>query len=582
MNKKLLVMAGFAALIALAGCGKREEVVATVGKGKITMSQYRDVLMQRFRTEDNVRRKSPKEQEQVLREMAINEAKYQAALDRKIDQRPELKDEIENAAKRKALDLLYQQEVVDKVVSEQTVKDFYDKSGEEIKARHILLRTTPIDTAKAVDTVRVKARMDSIKGAIEKGLDFKTAAKMFSEDASSVADSGNLDWFPWGRMVDEFQGPVWKGKKGEMVGPVHTQYGYHLILVEDRRKVENRSPYEQDKERIKAQMKEMLGEKMNETAQNYLKDLRKKHDLTYDEDVLAMFRGRVSDPTVTKTESLDPVFTDEQKQKVVASYDDGKVTVKDLIEKIGNNAHRVTWTDPESTHDLVHAIVEPKLLEAEAKKDGLLKKAQNDKDVIEQKKQAVIRVLEKEEVTDKIAPTEQDERAWYQNHLENYILPEQRIVREIFLKDDSAKAVMIRAKALKGESFTKLAQKYNEKESTKPDTGRIGPFEQKRFGLTGSATFTLAKPGDVSEVVKNGKNYSVIKLLDIIPSRTKSFEEAKAQTSRELRQAKTDEAQKALETMVLNKFKFTIKEDAVARAFPDNQQAAKPDSAKKG
>lgn len=582
MNKKLLVMAGLAAMIALAGCGKREEAVATVGKGRITISQYRDALMQRFRTEDNVRRKSPKEREQVLREMAINEAKYQEALDRKIDQRPELKDELENAAKRKALDLLYQQEVAEKIVSEQTVKDFYDKSGEEIKARHILLRTTPIDTAKAVDTVRVKARIDSIKGAIEKGLDFKTAAKMFSEDASSVADSGNLDWFQWGRMVDEFQGPVWKGKKGEMIGPVRTQYGYHLVVIEDRRKVENRPPFDQDKERIKAQMREMMGEKMNETAQNYLKDLRKKHDLNYDEDALAMFRGRVNDPTVTKTESLDPVFTDEQKQKVAATYDDGKVTVKDLIEKIGNNAHRVSWSDPESTHDLVHAIVEPKLLEAEAAKSGLLKKAQNDQGVIEQKKQAMIRVLEKEEVTDKVAPTEQDERAWYQNHLESYILPEQRLVREIFLKEDSVKAVQIRNKALKGENFTKLAQKYNEKESTKADTGRIGPFEQKRFGLTGPAIFALAKPGDVSDVVKSGKNYSVIKLLDIIPSRTKSFEEARAQASRELRQAKTEEAQKALEAMVLNKFKFAIKEDAVARAFPDNPQAAKPDSAKKG
>ena len=582
MNKKLLVLVGLIAIVVLAGCGKREEVVATIGRSDITMSQYRDALLQRFRTEDNVRRKSAQDREQVVREMAINEAKYQEALARKIDQRPEMKDQLDNLAKRKALELLYQQQVIDKVVSETAMKEYYDKSGEEIKARHILLRTTQVDSTKAIDSARVKTRIDSIKQAIDHGLDFKAAAKMFSEDASSAADSGNLDWFPWGRMVDEFQEAAWKAKKGDLVGPVRTQYGYHLILIEDRRKAENRPPYEQDKDRIKAQLREADAQKMNDVAQQYLGDLHTKHKLAYDEDVLAMFRGRVNDPTVTKTESLDPVFTDQQKAQVAATYDDGKVTVKDLIDKVGNNAHRVSWNDPGSTHDLVHAIVEPKFLEVESAQQGLIKKAADDKDVIDQRKQALIQVLEKEEVTDKVAPTDQDTRTWYQNHLENYIQPEQRIVREIFIKEDSAKAVMVHAKAMKGENFTKLALKYNEKESTKADTGRIGPFEQKRFGLIGAAIFALQKTGDVSGVVKNGKNFSVIKLLDMAPSRTKSFEEAKAQASREVRQAKTDEAQKALEAMVLNKFKLNIKQDALARAFPINEQAAKPDSTKKG
>ena len=582
MNKKLWVMAGLAALIALAGCGKREEVVATVGSGKITMAAYRDALLQKFRTEDNVRRKSLPEREQVLREMAIAEAKYQEALARKIDERPEVKEDLDNMAKRKALDLLYQQEVVDKVITDAAAKEYYDKSSEELKARHILLRTSPVDTAGAVDSARVKARMDSIKSAIGKGLDFKVAAKLFSEDSSSAADSGNLDWFPWGRMVDEFQQAAWKAKSGEIVGPVKTQYGYHLIRVEERRKTENRPPFEQEKDRIKAQMREAEGQKMNDVARQYLEGLRKQRDLKYNEETLTTFRNKVNDPSVTKSAPLDPVFTEEQKAMVAATYDKGQVTVKDLIEKVGANAGRVPWGDPQSTKDLVHAIVEPKFLEDEGVRLGLVKKALGDKDLVEQKRQAMVRILEKEEVTDKINPTEQDERTYYQSHLENYIQPEQRVIREVFIKDDSSKAALVRSKALKGENFNKLALKYNEKESTKADTGRLGPFEQKRFGLVGSAAFGLQKPGDVSDVVKNGKNFSVIKLLDIVPSRTKSFEEARAQVGREYRQTKTDEMQKALEASLLEKHKLNIKQDKVALAFPDNAQAAKSDTTKKG
>lgn len=583
MTQKFLAVIGLAALLSLAGCGKREDVVATVGREKITMEEYREALMQKFRSEENIQRKGPEEREQVLREIAINDAKYQLALDRKIDQRPEIKQEIETLAKRKALDFLFQEEVVNAVLTEAKMREFYDRSGEELRARHILLKTTPVDTS-ALDTLKVKARIDSIKNAIEKGLDFKVAAKMFSEDATSAADSGNLDWFPWGRMVNEFQQAAWKAKPGEMVGPVRTQFGYHLIRVEEKRDVENRPPYEEQKERIKNQLREAEGQRMNDMAREFLNKLREKRGLKYNEETLTMFRQRAADPTVTKTAPLDPVFTEEQKKLVVATYDKGQVSVQDLIEKLGANASRVPWDDPQSTRDLVNAIVEPKFLEVEAEKQGFVKKAMGDPELVQQKRQAVVRILEKEEVTDKVNPTEDDERNWYQSHLQNHIQAEQRTVREIFIKEDSAKAALARSKALKGDNFVKLTLKYNEKESTKADTGRLGPFEQKRFGLIGNAAFQLQRMGDISEIVKSGKNFSVIQLLDIIPSRTKSFEEARAQVTRELRMAKTEEAQKALEAMVLEKYPLKVKKGQLARAYPMMEQpaAVKPDTVKKG
>jgi parvulin-like peptidyl-prolyl isomerase len=244
----------------------------------------------------------------------------------------------------------------------------------------------------------------------------------------------------------------------------------------------------------------------------------------------------------------------------------------------------VQWDVPQAAKDLVNAIVEPKLLEDEGERLGLVKKAMNDKEVGQQKRQTVMRLLEKEEVSDKINPKEEDERAYYQNHLQNYIQPEQRTVREIFVKEDSAKVASLRARALKGENFKKLALKYNEKESTKVDTGRLGPFEQKRFGLIGNAAFQLPKIGDVSDVIANGKNYSVVQLMDIVPSRTKSFDEARAQASREYRMAKTDEAQKALEAMLLEKYRLKIQDDKLSRAYPmmEPPAAAKPDTTKKG
>jgi peptidyl-prolyl cis-trans isomerase D len=235
---------------------------------------------------------------------------------------------------------------------------------------------------------------------------------------------------------------------------------------------------------------------------------------------------------------------------------------------VGPNAQRVNWNDAQSTTDLVNAIVEPKLLEADAEKQGFFKAAQKDPDVQREKRQAVVRLLEKEEITDKINPTGDDERRFYESHLADFIQPEMRTIREIFIKEDSAKAVQVRAQALKGGDFRKLAQRYNEKESTRPDTGRLGPFDEKRFGLIGKTAFALAKPGDISAVIPIGKNFSVVALLEVIPSRTKTFEEAAVDAKRLTRQALTDERQKALEKELLDKYKLTVDGKVLASAWP--------------
>ncbi len=551
----------------VAGCKSKDPVVAVVGKDKISAADFKSTAIERFRGEDNAMRKSYADRERLVREIAIGKAKVLEAQSRGIDKREEVKSEIDKMARQKALELLYTEKIIDAVITDEAAKKFYDKSGQEVRARHILLKTPPVDSA-GTDSVRVKARIDSITSAIKGGLDFKVAALQFSDDATSAADSGNLGWFPWGRMVDAFQDAVWGAEVGRLVGPVRTPYGYHLIIVEEKRPVQDRRPFEEMKAQIKGQLREVESQKLNDMARKFVDKLREDADSEYNNDNVEIFRRKLLDPTVTKSQSLAPVFTDQEKALVVATYKGGKVTVNDLIQKLGTNAARVKWDDANAVTDLTNAIVEPVLLDKAAESSGLMKRALQDKDVRQQSENTMVRLLEKEEVTDKVDPTDQDLLNYYNTHLENYIQPEQRVVREIFVKEDSAKCARIRERALNGENFRDLARRFNEKESTQPDTGRIGPFEEKRFGVIGRYAFALAKVGDVSEVIRSGKSFSVIQLLNIVPSRTKSFEEARAQVARECRQAQTDAAQRALEELVLKKFPLNVKSQALAEVWP--------------
>jgi len=103
---------------------------------------------------------------------------------------------------------------------------------QEVHARHILIR------AAAGDDKASKAAEDKIKAIIarlKKGEDFEKVAKEVTEDPSGKANGGDLGYFSKEQMVPEFSEIAFKLEKGQISEPVKTQFGWHVIKVEDTR-----------------------------------------------------------------------------------------------------------------------------------------------------------------------------------------------------------------------------------------------------------------------------------------------------------------------------------------------------------
>jgi peptidyl-prolyl cis-trans isomerase D len=82
----------------------------------------------------------------------------------------------------------------------------------------------------------VLSRMDFIRSEIlERGRDFAEMAQEYSQDMSNAENGGDLGWFGRGRMVDEFTDATFAMSEGEVSQPVRTQFGYHLIKLEEHR-----------------------------------------------------------------------------------------------------------------------------------------------------------------------------------------------------------------------------------------------------------------------------------------------------------------------------------------------------------
>jgi peptidyl-prolyl cis-trans isomerase D len=95
---------------------------------------------------------------------------------------------------------------------------------DSVQARHILL-----------SGVDAQAKIDSIKGLIERGQSFNQLAQEFSEDQGSKANGGELGWFKEGTMVPEFNDACFSSNKGDL-SVVTSQFGIHLIELTGKSK----------------------------------------------------------------------------------------------------------------------------------------------------------------------------------------------------------------------------------------------------------------------------------------------------------------------------------------------------------
>jgi peptidyl-prolyl cis-trans isomerase D len=144
-------------------------------------------------------------------------------------------------------------------VDEADLKAYYDQhldeflEGEQASARHILFRLAPDATEMARGEAELRA--NGVANIARSGADFAALASQHSEDPGSKDLGGDLGWFGRGQMVPEFENVVFSAKPGDIVGPVKSQFGYHVIKVEGFRPA-HQQPFEEVQEQIRFRVME--------------------------------------------------------------------------------------------------------------------------------------------------------------------------------------------------------------------------------------------------------------------------------------------------------------------------------------
>jgi peptidyl-prolyl cis-trans isomerase C len=193
----------------------------------------------------------------------------QAAEAKKIPDSAEFKQRLAFLRNKALMETVLGQEAK-AALTEPALHKIYDdatknaNSEQEVRARHILFRV-----ADPNDQAASKAAEDKVKNTIErlkKGEDFAKLATALTEDPSGKQDGGDLGYFTKDQMVPEFSAVAFGLDKGQVSEPVKTQFGWHVLKVEDKRMREP-PPFE----KVRAEIEEYASRK---AQTDFVKNLR--------------------------------------------------------------------------------------------------------------------------------------------------------------------------------------------------------------------------------------------------------------------------------------------------------------------
>ncbi|MFH0840071.1 MAG: peptidyl-prolyl cis-trans isomerase [Candidatus Omnitrophota bacterium] len=227
--KKIMfgVLAG-ALLLSFAGCaneGKR--ILAKVDGESITLKNFNDRIT-----------KLPKQYQDIVKaqkrnyldDLIMEKLLYKKAVKTGMDKDKETQDIIAEATKKIIIARLVEKEVEKKVkVSDDEARKYYDEHSEEFmlperwRASHIL-----VDTPEEANAIKQK---------LAQGASFDELAREKSKDATAKI-GGDIGYFSRGQLVPEFEEECYKLKVGEVGDVVRTQFGYHVIILTDKKNPE--------------------------------------------------------------------------------------------------------------------------------------------------------------------------------------------------------------------------------------------------------------------------------------------------------------------------------------------------------
>lgn len=241
-----------------------EEKVLAIVNGKEIKEADVDFAISRFPQQNQMFFKTEEGKKQLLEQIISYELIYNYSKDNNLENTEEFKAQLEAIKKDLLIQIGVRKTFENVTITDKEVEEFYEKNKnmfmveETVSAKHILVEN--------------KEKAEKVLDEIKNGKSFEDAAMEYST-CPSKSQGGNLGSFERGRMVPEFENAAFNLPIGELSDPVETQFGFHIIKVEDK-KPSSVKELDEVKEMIKSNL---LHEKQNNEYIKFVDELKKQY-----------------------------------------------------------------------------------------------------------------------------------------------------------------------------------------------------------------------------------------------------------------------------------------------------------------
>jgi parvulin-like peptidyl-prolyl isomerase len=417
--------------------------------------------------------------------------------------------ELDSAVIRRTLmENLYNKRILSKInVTDHDIDDFFARYGGEVEAGLI--------------SVYDSSLADSLYGLISKGGDFEQLARQFSKDRYTAGDGGNLGYIGYGRLNGKTQDAAFDMKPGEVSKPIRTRTDWEIVKVYDRIKT-SRQDLDSNREKYRNMTNQYL-QKTN--VEKFVTEIRSQYHFKVNQDVLEMMirkadaarSGGLKPLGLPNSAYLDSsLFTGAERQMKMAQFDGGGITVDDYLDLMRRfpPQRAPDLKDSMNIDRSLQDLAMPNILYNLAKKEEIDKSKEFIDGLEWIRGNNLVQKMREKIYSSQDSITYNDVVKYYNDHPDDFFMPDQVRVTAIATKDQSQAASLL-DQIKKGASFQQLAMKYSIDKSSAINGGDLGFFTVARYTPIYKACEGL-KRGDLGGPVEYNGSWWIFGVVDRI------------------------------------------------------------------
>jgi len=556
-------------LLYIGACDQKEtNLVARIGARKITVAKFESEFG-RGKSTEIVRKASLQEKKDFLNQLIDRELKIIDAYQNKLHKDKTIIEPLQERERDIIFNRLIEREVIQNVIPESELREYYDKASKEVKIKQILVK---FDPQKAEQKQRAFRRAKDIVQKLKSNEDFARLVEEVSDDVNTAKKGGDFGYLKWGPKSS--QNPVYVAafsmKANEISDPIETENGYYIIKVVQIKNYPS-PPFEREKEKIRRQVYSIRNKDLSDAYFSYLNGLRKKYNLKFNEENLELFVKKSVTPADSANQEAQvraadfENFTLAEGKLELSSFSSGRMTINDLVndlKKIPPHRRPPLKSKIEVQDFMNNRMIPIFLLEKEAKSKHIENDSEVQKQIKDFRENVMINNIQRIQVNEQVTINDADLKAYFEEHREEYKNPETRSVQQIVVKDKKLAEEIIK-KARRGENFSALFRRYNQNESIKKDEGKA-EISRGRAGI-GKPAFSI-NAGEVTDPIAIGDGFYIVKVLAINAPTLQSFEEAKNMVTSKFRRLAFEKREKAWLEALRSHLNFVIYEHNLDKA----------------